>query len=131
VRSAISCCQLDRVWQVMVNCKRRGETKYIWPNSTYISHSHCYLSLYCGTIIKWNRGVRGGGLSQLYVCFSIIFSRFCIETTNLSTNFWVRIDLFLSLKPDNSNLCHVSHDLTRCALAVAISYEPSNDEGDE
>jgi hypothetical protein len=29
VRSAISCCQLDRVWQVMVNCKRRGETKYI------------------------------------------------------------------------------------------------------
>jgi hypothetical protein len=26
---AISCRRLDRVWQVMVNCKRRGETKYI------------------------------------------------------------------------------------------------------
>jgi hypothetical protein len=29
VRSAISCRHLERVWQVMVNCKRRGETNYI------------------------------------------------------------------------------------------------------
>ena len=30
---AISCRRLERVWQVMVNCKRRIDTNYIWPNS--------------------------------------------------------------------------------------------------
>jgi hypothetical protein len=29
VRRAISCINLERVWQAMVNCKRRGETNYI------------------------------------------------------------------------------------------------------